>query len=169
MSNVQVILRERIAGLGSEADVVAVRRGFATNFLIPQGKAYEATKANLRHLKHLQELRAKREAEELAAAEVTATKLRKLKLTLYLSIGGTNKAFGSVTTTDIAEGIKEKTKLDIDRHAIKLEKPIKGLGEFEIPIRIHHNVEVILPLKVKSEDERPEKGGGAAAADSSDD
>ncbi|MEZ5433491.1 MAG: 50S ribosomal protein L9 [Verrucomicrobiales bacterium] len=106
MSNVQVILREKIDGLGCEADVVAVRRGFASNFLIPTGKAFEATKANLRHLKHLQELRGKREAEELAAAEVTATKLRKLKLTLYLSIGGTNKAFGSITNSDIVQGIK---------------------------------------------------------------
>ena len=159
MSNVQVILREKIDGLGCEADVVAVRRGFASNFLIPTGKAFEATKANLRHLKHLQELRGKREAEELAAAEVTATKLRKLKLTLYLSIGGTNKAFGSITNSDIVQGIKEKTKLDIDRHDIKLDKPIKGTGEFEIPVRIHPQVEVILPLKVKAEDERPEKAG----------
>ncbi len=84
MPNVQVILKEQIKGLGSEADVVGVKRGFARNFLLPQGKAYEATKGNLRHVENLKAIRAEREAKEIAEAEkITRSYItRLLNLTL---------------------------------------------------------------------------------------
>ena len=69
MATVEEILKQKIEGLGAEADVVKVKRGFARNFLLPQDRAYEATKGNLRHVKHLQALRAQREAEEVTDAE----------------------------------------------------------------------------------------------------
>ena len=87
MATTNVILKEKVDGLGSEADVVSVRRGYARNFLVPQGKAYEATTSNLRHVEALTKARALREADELQTAEKQATKLRKARLTLELAIG----------------------------------------------------------------------------------
>jgi large subunit ribosomal protein L9 len=147
-----VILKQKIEGLGAEADVVKVKRGFARNFLLPQDRAYEATKANLRHVKHLQELRAQREAEEVADAENAAGKLKKLRLSIELSLGQGGKAFGSVTTADIAALIKEKSKLNIDRHQLQLDSPIKTLGSYEIPVKLHASVEASVTVRVISAD-----------------
>ncbi len=148
MATVEVILKQKIEGLGAEADVVKVKRGFARNFLLPQDRAYEATKANLRHVAQLKEIRARREAEELAEAENTAAKLKKLRLSIELSLGQGGKAFGSVTTADIAALIAEKSRLTIDRHQLQLEAPIKTLGSFEIPVKIHPSVEASVTVRV---------------------
>ncbi len=152
MATTEVILREKVEGIGAEADVVKVRRGFARNFLLPQGKAFEATKGNLRHIEELKKQRAIREAEELADAESTATKLKKLRLTLTLSMGQGGKAFGSITTSDIAKVIAEKSKLKIDRHQLQLDKPIKTLGSFEIPVKLHADVPGLVTVRVKAEE-----------------
>ena len=82
MATTQVILKEKIKGLGAEADVVKVKRGFARNFLLPQGKAYEASQGNLRHTERLKAVRAEREAKEMADAEKLASKVKKVKLKL---------------------------------------------------------------------------------------
>ena len=160
MATTNVILREKVEGVGAEADVVTVKRGYALNFLIPTGKAFEATKGNLRNIEHLKEVRAKREADELTDAEAIATKVRKLRLTLRLSIGQAGKAFGSITNKDIAEGVKAKSKLDLDRHLFVVEKPIKTLGEYEIPVKLHTDVDCFLKLKVKAEEEAEESKEG---------
>ncbi len=151
MATTEVILREKITNLGAEADVVSVKRGYARNFLIPTGKAFEATTGNLRHIEKLQQARAQREAEELAEAEKVATKLRKTRISLELAIGQGGKAFGSITTADIAKAILEKAKVEIDRHNIVLDKPIKGTGDFEIPVKVHPDIEVVMSVKVKAE------------------
>ncbi|MCF6313134.1 MAG: 50S ribosomal protein L9 [Verrucomicrobiales bacterium] len=150
MATTDVILKEKIDNLGSEADVVSVRRGYARNFLVPQGKAYEATTANLRHVEGLEKTRALREAEELQNAEKQATKLRKARITLELAIGEHGKAFGSITTSDIAAAILEKTKIDLDRHTLQLDKPIKATGSYDIPVKIHSDIEVSVTVRVKT-------------------
>lgn len=155
MATTEVILREKVEGLGSESEIVKVKRGFARNFLIPQSKAYEATRGNLRHIEHLKEVRASREAEELAEAQKVAEKLRKLRLNTTLSIGQGGKAFGSITTADVAALINEKSKLNIDRHQVQLDKPIKTLGSFTIPIKIHASHPATISLRVLA----PEKEG----------
>lgn len=160
MATVEVILKEKIDGLGAEADVVKVKRGFARNFLLPQDRAYEATPANLRHVEQLKADRAKREAEELADAENAATKLKKLRLSMELSIGQGGKAFGSVTTADIADLINEKSKLGVDRHQLKLSKPIKSLGSYDIPVKLHPDVEASVTVRVKA----PESEGSSEEA-----
>lgn len=157
MATTDVILREKISNLGAEADVVTVRRGFARNFLIPSGKAYEATQGNLRQIEKLKQVRAQREAEELAEAEKVATKLRKAKLTLELAIGQAGKAFGSITSADIAKALLEKVKVEIDRHQIDLEKPIKGTGDFEVPVKVHADIVVNLSVKVRAEKDEDEE------------
>lgn len=159
MATTEVILREKVDGLGAESDIVKVKRGFARNFLLPQGKAYEATKGNLRHIEHLKEVRAKREADELAEAERVATKLKKLRLSIELSIGQGGKAFGSVTTLDIANLIGEKSNLNIDRHQILLDNPIKSLGSYTIPVKVHptHPAEISLRVIAPEKEEEEEK------------
>jgi large subunit ribosomal protein L9 len=150
MATTEVILKEKINSLGAEADVVSVRRGYARNFLIPHGKAYEATKANLRHVEGLTRARGLREAEELQEAEKQATKLRKARITLELAIGESGKAFGSITTSDIAAIILEKTKIDLDRHCLQLDKPIKSTGSYDIPVKLHPDIDVSVSVKVKT-------------------
>ena len=162
MATTEVILREKIDGLGAEADVVKVKRGFARNFLLPQGKAFEATKGNLRHIEHLQEMRAKREAEELADAENAATRLRKLRLPMTLSIGESGKAFGSITTADIAAEIGVKSKLKIDRHQLLLDRPIKTTGSFDIPVKLHPDVDASVTVRVMAEESGSEKAEDSA-------
>jgi large subunit ribosomal protein L9 len=163
MANVQVILKERIKGLGAEADVVHVKRGFARNFLVPQGKAYDATAGNLRHLNHLKAIRAERESKELQEAEKIAAKLKKLKLKLTLQTGQGGKAFGSITTIDIAKAVADSVaKIELDRHQIQLEKPIKNTGTFEVPVKLHSDVSCFLKVTVTAAE-------GESAADESED
>ena len=151
MANAQVILREKIEGLGSEADVVKVRAGYARNFLIPQGKAYEATRSNLRHLEALKSSRARREAEELEAAQALATKISKLRPKFTLETGQGGKAFGSVTSIDIHREL-EAAGIELDRTAIELDKPIKKSGKNEVVVRVHPEVSVTLTINVEAAD-----------------
>ncbi len=149
MANAQVILKEKIQGLGAEADVIKVRAGYARNFLIPQGKAYEATRANLRHVEALKATRARREGEELLAFQEIATRISKITPKFTLSTGQGGKAFGSVTSIDIHKEL-EAAGIQIDRHAIELEKPIKKSGKSEVVIRLHPQVSALLTIKVEA-------------------
>jgi len=155
MANAQVILKEKIEGLGAEADVVKVRAGYARNFLIPQGKAYEATKSNLRHVEALKASRARREAEELLVFQEIATKISKLKPKFALSTGQGGKAFGSVTSIDLHKEL-EAAGIVIDRHAIELEKPVKKSGKSEITIKLHPQVTTTLTITVDAGEEGQE-------------
>lgn len=152
MATTEVILREKIINLGSEADVVTVKAGFARNYLIPEGKAYEATKANLKHLESLGTQRVKRETEELQQAQDLALKIKKLKLSFILETGQGGKAFGSITTIDIHKGLVEKG-IEIDRHAIILDGPIKTSGKKDLEIKLHTDVTTNLKINVKVEGE----------------
>jgi len=157
MANAQVILKEKIEGLGAEADVVKVRAGYARNFLIPQGKAYEATRANLRHVENLKAARAQREAVELDAAKELATKISKLRPKFTLELGQGGKAFGSVTSLDIHKEL-EAAGIKIDRHAIELEKPIKKSGKSDVVVRVHPEVSTILTINVEANGEEEAEG-----------
>lgn len=149
MATTQVILRSKIEGLGAEADLVTVRAGYARNFLVPQGLAYEATRANKRHTEALLASRAQREADEIKSAEVNATAIRRLTLRLELETGQGGKAFGSITNQDIANELSEQG-IEIDRHKIQLENPIKTTGEHEVEIKLHADVTSTLRLIVKA-------------------
>lgn len=152
MATTEVILREKITNLGSEADVVTVKAGFARNYLIPEGKAFEATKANLKHLDSLNTQRVKREAEELKGAQDLAGKIAKLNLTFTLETGQGGKAFGSITSIDIHKELSEKG-VEVDRHAILLDGPIKSSGKQDIEIKLHTEVSAKLKINVKADGE----------------
>ncbi len=145
----EIILKENVPGLGAEADIVSVRRGYARNFLIPTGKAYEVTASNLKRLNLLKAKRAEREANELNEAEELAQKLNKLKLEFVLETGETGKAFGSVTAKDIEDKLRSEADIEIDRHRIQLDRPIKESGEQEVSIRLHATVTAALKLDIK--------------------
>ena len=165
MANTQVILTEPIAGLGVEADVVKVKPGYARNFLIPRGKAFEVTPATLKQLNNLKAKRAEREGRELNEAEELARRINKLKITLTLETGETGKAFGSITAKDIADKLKaELGGQEIDRHTIVLERPIKESGVHDIEIKLGHDVVAHLTLNVKAsgQDTTPAEGGTEA-------
>jgi large subunit ribosomal protein L9 len=156
MATAQVILKEKIEGLGAESDVVKVRAGYARNFLIPQGKAFEATRANLRHVNALKAVRAQREAEELASAQEVAAKIAKLRPKFTLEIGQDGKAFGSVTSIDIHREL-EAAGIVIDRHGIELDKPIKKSGKSDVNVRVHPQVSTILTINVVAPKEEKEE------------
>lgn len=157
MAHAQVILKEKITGLGAEADVVKVRAGYARNFLIPQGKAYEATRSNLRHVEALKTARSRREAEELENFQALATKISKLKPKFALSTGQGGKAFGSVTNIDIHKEL-ETAGIVIDRHAIELDKPVKKSGKSEVTIKLHPQVTATLTIDVDAGAEEAAEG-----------
>ena len=163
MPSTEIILTENIPGLGAEADVVKVRRGYARNFLLPHGKAYEVTKASMRQLDNLKAKRAEREAKELNEAEELARRIGKLKVTFTLETGESGKAFGSITAQDLMKRLKNELGNEIDRHRIVLEHPIKTTGEHEVPIKLHHDVIAKFSFQVKSAtEEAPKEAGGEA-------
>ena len=148
----EVILTDKIAHLGAEADIVKVKAGYARNFLIPQKKAVEITPATMKRINILKKKRAEREASELNEAEELARRVNKMKITMELETGTTGKAFGSITAADIAERIAQELagKGEIDRHRIHLDKPIKESGAHEITIKLHADVVAKLVVNVKA-------------------
>src|SRR5438309_9145410 len=140
MPSTALILTDNVPALVAEADVVKVRRGYARNYLLPRGKAYEVTPAALRKLDTLKKKRAEREARELNEAEELARKIGKAHLTFTLATGESGKAFGSITTQDIVNRMKNELGLDIDRHKVVQGRPIKDTGEHEVAIKVHHDV-----------------------------
>lgn len=157
MATTEVILTTNIPGLGAEADVVKVRSGFARNFLLPQGKAYELTPGALRQLDALKAKRAEREARELNEADELARRINKSRLIFTLETGETGKAFGSITAQDIMRRLKNELGAEVDRHRIVLEHPIKNTGEQEVPIKLHADVTARLVFTVKSAAEETPK------------
>lgn len=151
MATTEIILREKIDGLGAEADVVTVKTGYARNFLIPTGKAFEANKGNLRNLAALAAARAQREATELNEAQALAGKIGKLRPKFTLDAGQGGKAFGSVTSMDLHKELVAKG-IEIDRTAIKLEKSLKKSGKTEVEIRLHPEVTATLTVTVETKE-----------------
>ena len=145
---VEVILKTKIEGLGSEADIVSVKPGYARNFLIPKDFAAPATLATKRQVEELKRKRAAREANELNEAHELSGKLGKVKFIFVLESGeGQEKSFGAVTNHDIALKLKE-AGFDIDRKKINLPKPIKDLGEHEVTVKLLADVQATLYITV---------------------
>jgi large subunit ribosomal protein L9 len=150
MAFTQVILTASVPNLGAEADIVKVRRGFARNFLLPQGKAMEISAGSMRQINHLKAKRAEREAREVTAAEELASKINKLNLEFTLEAGGTGKAFGSVTSKDVHDRLVADLKLaELPKHAVQLEKAIKESGDHQVPVKLHADVTAQLKIHVK--------------------
>ncbi len=141
----KVILRETLANLGQAGDVVDVKPGYGRNYLIPQGKAVLATVGNIRRIEHEKRVALARQAKIKASASDLAARLAAIELTIARKVGEQDKLYGSVTSLDIAEALAAQN-LEIDRRQIQLDEPIRTLGTFEVPVRLH--AEVTQPLKV---------------------
>jgi large subunit ribosomal protein L9 len=135
----QVILRERMDNLGNAGEVVEVKPGYARNYLIPQGLAYEASQANLRRIEHERAQVSRRAEEQLVDARGRAGALEGVSVTFNARAGQEGRLFGSITTGDIAEKLAAQG-IEVDRRQIELEEPIKALGVFSVPIRLHADV-----------------------------
>ncbi|HEX2091599.1 MAG TPA: 50S ribosomal protein L9 [Longimicrobiaceae bacterium] len=135
----QVILRERLENLGNAGEIVDVKPGYARNYLIPQGLAYEATTANVRQIERERAQHEQAEAATLVAARERAAKLEGVSLTFHARAGQEGKLFGSITSSDIADRLAEQG-FEVDRRAVELDEPIKALGVFTVPIRLHSQV-----------------------------
>jgi large subunit ribosomal protein L9 len=160
----QLILTSNVKSLGAEGDQVSVSDGYARNFLIPRNLAVVATSSAMKQIESLKLRRAERERVELEEAQETAKKISKLHSTVELTTGEGGKVFGSVTSQDIASALVSRG-FEIDKKAILLDEPIKKTGTFEIPIRLHPQVNATFKLIVESPNE-PTEGGEAPEAKS---
>ena len=148
---VEVILREDVENLGSVGDVVDVKPGYARNYLVPQGKAFEATVGNKRRLTEDRQ-RLERVAERARTdAEKLAWQLEGRSVTFAVRSGEGGRLFGSVTNADIAEKLAEDGVI-IDRHSIRLEEPLKQLGAYTVAIHLHADVRPEIKVWVVSEE-----------------
>lgn len=150
MAHTQVLLREDIDNLGARGEIVRVKAGYARNYLLPRNLAVEATANNVRQIEGEKAALAKREAKERGTAEVQGSQLQKLTLKFERKVGEAGILYGSVTSMDIAHELKEQG-YEIDRRKIVLREPIKRFGSYSVPIRLHRQVTVELPVQVLGE------------------
>ena len=144
----KVILLQDEKKLGKKGDVVEVSEGYARNYVLPKKIGVEATSKNLNDLK-LQKANAEKvAAEQLAAAKELAEKIEKLTVTLKMKAGEGGKAFGSVSSKEIAAAAADQLKLDIDKKKLVLPEPIKTFGNHEVPVKLHKAVTAKLTVKV---------------------
>ena len=146
----KIILKKDDPNLGSAGAVVSVKDGYARNFLIPQGIAVKADKSNLKQLEELKKTAEMRLGKDQRLAEKIAEKLSAVSITAKVKTGEDDKLFGSVTSQDIADLLKEKG-YEIDRRKIELEEPIRELGVFQVPVKLHPQVEARVKLWVIKE------------------
>lgn len=135
----EVILRQAVDNLGHTGDIVKVSAGYARNFLLPRGLAYEATPGNKKRLERERARLEAAESERRGKAQELATRLEQVSLTFSARVGEEGKLFGSVTPADIAHEL-EKQGLPIEKRQIDLHEPIKSLGVYRVPVRLHADV-----------------------------
>jgi len=150
MPNKQVLLREDIDNLGARGETVRVKAGYARNYLLPRKLAVEATANNVRQIQGERAALVKREAKERSTADAQAEQLRSLTLKFERKVGEAGVLYGSVTSMDIAHALKEQG-YEIDRRRIALREPIKRFGNYTVPVRLHREVTVELPVSVLGE------------------
>jgi large subunit ribosomal protein L9 len=146
----EVLLMTDVADLGSEGDVVDVAEGYARNYLFPRQLAAPVTEATRRRLAKIQKDREAALAAELEAAQSMARQLEAASCTIAVKTGEDEKLFGSVTAADIAASLKEQG-IELDRHKIALDAPIKELGVFDILVKLHPQVDSSVKVWVVEE------------------
>lgn len=147
----EIILREDIQNLGSRGQIVKVAAGYARNYLLPQKLAVAATAANKKIIEQERQAHLRREAKEKSSAEDLSRMMTGVAVTIAQKAGELEQLFGSVTSKDIAEAL-ERQGYTIDRRKIHLEEPIKQLGEFQVPIRLHREVTAEITVRVVPEE-----------------
>jgi len=146
----EVILKEDVPKLGTRGDVVKVAEGYGRNFLLPKKLAIEATRANKAVIEQMKAAALRRAARDKGDAEALAKQFEGVSVTFQRRSGEHEQLFGSVTSSDIAQGL-EKKGLTVDRRKIEISQPIKTLGEFAVAIRLHKDVSASIKVFVEKE------------------
>jgi len=146
----EVILKEDVPKLGHRGDVIKVAEGYGRNYLLPRKLAIEATPANKAVIEQMKQAAVRRSAVEKADSEALAKQLDGVSLAFQRKAGEKDHLFGSVTSSDIAEALEHKG-FNIDRRKIQLNEPLKSIGEFEVPIRLHRDVTSKIKVTVEKE------------------
>ena len=152
MAHTKVLLREDVDDLGARGEIVRVRAGYARNYLLPRNLAVEATAGNVKGIEAERAALLKKEAKERATAEAQSQQMGALDLEFKRKAGEQGHLYGSVTSMDLAEALKERG-YEIDRHRIHLREPLKRLGEYTVPVRLHREVTIDLKVRVAPEGE----------------
>jgi large subunit ribosomal protein L9 len=153
MKNIKVILRQDVQDVGSTGDVVTVKPGFARNFLLPRGLAFEATAANIKQLEEEKKRGEAKTKREFLEARRRAAQLENVSLTFHANAGEEGKLFGSITSGDIADRLKEQNlDFEVEKRDIELEEPIKSLGVYTVPVRLHQDVKPEIKIWVIKQD-----------------
>ena len=163
MAHTNVLLREDVDDLGARGEIVRVRAGYARNYLLPRKLAVEATASNVKQIEQERAALLKKEAKEKATADAQAEQMRSVRLSFARKVGEHGILYGSVTSMDIAEALKERG-YEVDRRRITLREPIKETGEFTVPVRLHREVIVEIPVEVVAEGGAKAEGEEAEAA-----
>jgi large subunit ribosomal protein L9 len=148
----EVILKEEVPNLGHRGDVVKVAEGYGRNYLLPHKLAIEATQANKSVIEQMKSSAVRRSAVEKADSEALAKQLDAVSLSFHRKAGEKDHLFGSVTSSDIADALEQKG-FNIDRRKIQLAEPLKSIGDFEVPIRLHRDVVSKVKVSVAKEAE----------------
>ena len=146
----EVILKEDVAKLGSRGDVVKVAEGYGRNFLLPRKLAIEASPANKAVIEQMKAAAVRRSAKEKHEAESLSKQFEGLSVSFQRRSGENDQLFGSVTSSDIAEGL-EKKGFHIDRRKIQLHEALKSLGEFDVPVKLHKDVTAHVKVVIEKE------------------
>ncbi len=146
----EVILREHVDNLGQRGEIVKVADGYARNYLLPRKLALVATEGNKKQIERERAKFDAREAEERNVAEAVAVRMGNVEVVLSRKVGETEALYGSVTSADIAGALADKG-FDVDRRKLQLSEPIKTLGEFDVPIKLHRDVTATIKVKVVAE------------------
>ena len=147
----EVILKEDVTNLGHRGDVVKVAAGYGRNYLLPQNLAMEANANNKAVIEQMKNSAVRKSAKEKTEAESLVAQLDAVSLSFARKTGENDHLFGSVTSSDIAQQLEEKG-FTIDRRKIHLDEPLKSLGEFLVPVRLHREVTAHLKVVVTAED-----------------
>ena len=152
MAHTKVLLREDVDDLGARGEIVRVRAGYARNYLLPRNLAVEASAGNVKGIESERAALLKKEAKERATAEAQSEQMSKLELDFKRKAGEQGALYGSVTSMDVAEALKERG-YEIDRHRIHMSEPLKRLGDYTVPVRLHREVTIDLKVRVSTEGE----------------
>ena len=147
----EVILKEDVNKLGQRGDVVKVADGYGRNFLLPQKLAMEATAANKVVIDQMKQAAVRRSAKEKSEAELLVGQLNNVELVFERRVGENDHLFGSVTAAEITNKLEQRG-FTIDRRKLQLEEPLRQLGEFHVPIKLHREVTAHVKVTVKAED-----------------
>jgi large subunit ribosomal protein L9 len=163
MAHMDVLLQEDVENLGHRGQVVRVRAGYGRNYLLPQKLAIEASAGNRRMIEEQRRVLAKREQREKASAQGEASKLDGLELRFERRVGEHGLLYGSVTALDVAEALKERG-YNIERRRIGLRDHIKGVGDYDVVIKLHRDVTPTIKVRVRKEGETEEQAAAAVSA-----